>query len=198
MTRVLLLTAILLATKVYGQVPPQSNPALTPLRISAIPDTALKVVYSNKAIHKQNTALFLNGKLVNESMISTLKPNMIDSLDVIKGFIEIDNIQYDGQLRIKTKSGYMQKLISLVDLKAKHTNLKNTPAMFMIDGNIVNGDYDTYMIDESSLLTIKVDKVENPKENIDMIVINLLTRSAENIRKQGGIRIRGSAVSLTR
>ena len=110
MTRILFLTVILLVTKVYGQVPPHSIPALTPLQLSTIPDTALKVVYSNKAIHKQNTALFLNGKLVNESMIGTLNPNMIENLDVIKGFIEIDNIQYDGQLRIKTKSIYTQGL----------------------------------------------------------------------------------------
>ena len=112
--------------------------------------------------------------------------------------IQIDSVQYYGQVHIKTKSSCILKLISLTDLKDKYTNLKNKPVVFMIDGNIVNADYDKYIVDESYLLTIIVDKIENTKEKIDLGLIKLLTKSDENIKKSKEIKIRGTDVVLTK
>ena len=99
---------------------------------------------------------------------------------------------------IKTKSSYTLKLISLTDLKNKYTNLKDKSVVFMIDGSIINADYDRCMVDESYLLTIIVDKIENTKEKIDLGLIKLLTKSDENIKKSKEIRIRGTEVALTK
>ena len=62
----------------------------------------------------------------------------------------------------------------------------------MIDGNIVNADYDNYVIDEDNLLTIIVDKFQNAKERIDMGLIKLLTKSEENIKDRKKIILRGT------
>ena len=70
--------------------------------------------------------------------------------------------------------------------------------MFMIDGSIINADYDKCMVDENYLLTIIVDKFENTQEKIDLGLIMLLTRSDENIKKSKEIRIRGTDVASTK
>ena len=68
----------------------------------------------------------------------------------------------------------------------------------MIDGSIINADYDKYMVDESYLLTLIVDKIENSKENISLGLIKLVTKSAENIKKSKEIRIRGTEVAINK
>jgi hypothetical protein len=66
----------------------------------------------------------------------------------------------------------------------------------MIDGNIVNGDYDNYVIDENNLLTIIVDKFQNAKESMGWGLIKLLTKTEENIKKRGQIILRGTEVTM--
>jgi hypothetical protein len=68
----------------------------------------------------------------------------------------------------------------------------------MIDGDIVNADYDNYVIDENNLLTIIVDKFQNAKESIDFGLIKLLTKSEENIKKRGQIILRGTEVTINK
>jgi hypothetical protein len=68
----------------------------------------------------------------------------------------------------------------------------------MIDGNVINADYDKYMVDENYILQIIVDEVKNEKEKIDFELIKLLTRSEPNIKKSKEIRIRGNEVSLNK
>lgn len=161
-------------------------------------DTSLKVVYANKESHTNKPAYFLNGKLINETLLKTLNPTQIESVNVVKDSIRIDDIGYYGQVHIKTKSSYAFKLISLTDLKNKYTNLQHKSVVFMIDGSIINADYDKYMVDENYLLTIIVDKIENTKEKIDLGLIKLLTKSDENIKRSKEIRIRGTEVTLTK
>lgn len=160
-------------------------------------DTSLKVVYANKESHINKPAYFINGKLINETLLGTLNPTQIESINVVKDSIQIDDIRYYGQIHIKTKSSYTFKLISLTDLKNKYTNLKNKSVVFIIDGSIINADYDTYMVDENYLLTIIVDKIENTKEKIDLGLIKLLTKSDDNIKRSKEIRIRGTETALT-
>ena len=62
----------------------------------------------------------------------------------------------------------------------------------MIDGKIIDADYDKYMVDEGNLLRIIVDKIENSKEHINLGLIKLLTKSDENIKNLQQIRIRGN------
>lgn len=175
-------------TNTFGQIPiNKPNGIIINLNKGLESDSSLKVVYVNKESNIKKPAYFLNEKLVNETLIGTLNPMLIDSIKVLKDSIQIGNIQYYGQIHIKTKSSYNPKLISLTDLKDKYTKLKNESVVFMIDGKIINADYDKYMVDESYLLTIIVDPIENSKENINIGLIKLLTKSKE-------IRIRGTEV----
>jgi hypothetical protein len=179
MKQILFLFSTLLATAVYGQAETK--------------DSTIKVLYTNKTNNLFQPAYFINGKFVGQF---SLDPKFIDDINVVKGEIQIDGIKYIGQIFIKTKSDYNPKLISLAALKDKYTNLKNMPVVFTIDGNIVNADYDKYVIDENYVLQIIVDNIKNTKENIDLGLIKLLTKTEENIQKSKEIRIRGGEVTL--
>jgi hypothetical protein len=185
MKLLLILTFAIWTVSTFGQTP--SNKELEK-------DTNLKVVYTNKESNINKPVYFLNDKFVNEGLLGTLDPNQIESINIVKDNIQIDDIQYAGQVHIKTKSSYAPKLISLTDLKEKYTNLKNKPVVFMIDGIIINADYDNYMVDETYLLTIIVDRIENTQQKIDLGLIKLLTRSDKNIKAAEEVRIRGTKV----
>jgi hypothetical protein len=199
MKTLLILVITIWLTSIFGQTPiNKTNPLILNSSKGIESDTILKVVYANGEGQINKVASFINGKFVNLTVLQALSPTQIDNINVIKDSIQIDNVQYYGQIHIKTKNSYAPKLISLTELKEKYTNLKNKSVLFMIDGNIINADYDKYMVDESYLLTMVVDKIENTKEKIDLGLIKLLTKSDENIKKSKEIRIRGTEVALTK
>lgn len=186
------------STSTFGQaptsikIPDSANNSIKGLQT----DTSFKVLYANHTRQIDKPAYFLNGEFVKETSLTTLNPKQIENINIIGGIIQVEGIRYNGQIQIKTKSSYILKLISLTDLKNKYTNLKNKPVVFMIDGNIITANYDNYMVDENYLLTIFVDKIENTKENIDLGLIKLLTKSDTNIKNSGVIRIRGRELAM--
>jgi len=202
MNRFLILLLLHAATGSFGQ----SNSAAVPgisvdTAKSAAADTALRVVYADKVKTGLQPAIFINGRFVIAGyLLNGLDPRKIENIDVVKTDTLIDHIHYSGQVHIKTKSdyNYNPRSISLTELKNKYTNLKGKPVLFIIDGNFVNADYDKYMIDENSLLTIIIDKFQNVKENIDLGLIKLLTKSEENIKNRKQIMIRGTEFGLNK
>ena len=183
MKNIIVFSFLLLTANTYGQT--ISN------------DSTIKVIYAEDLHKEKNPAWFINGNFVTNS-IMTLNPQMIENINVIKTDSIIDGTKYYGQIYIKTKSEYNPKLITLTSLKEKYTNLENQPVVFMIDGNIVNGDYDKFVVDENYILQIIIDNIKNEKENIDLKIVKLLTKSEENIKKSNEIRIRGNEVTLNK
>jgi hypothetical protein len=154
-------------------------------------DTIIKVVYKNEIKSDKKPAYFINGKLTNEGVLRSINPNEIATVNVEKENIEIENIKYYGKLYIVTKSTYKPKLISLNNLKLKYTNIKENSIIFQIDNEIINSDYDKYLVDENYILKIIVQKFENQNEKLNVSFVNLITKSEENIRKSKEIILRG-------
>ena len=137
-------------------------------------------------------AFYINGEFSTSPINSVVDFKLIDidSLSVEKVEIEIENKKYGLHIFFKTKDEYTPKLISLTNLAAKYTNLKDEPTIFMLNNEIIKGSYDQYLVDEKYILQIVVNTIEMEKENIN--VIRLLTRTDENIEKSRRIIIRGS------
>ena len=102
MKRILMLALILSSVQVMGQTPTfrpyQSIPLASPQK-SPPTDSTIKVVYIDefKELHTdKETAIFLNGKYVNASILSTLHPSFIDSMYVINESITIDRASYSA------------------------------------------------------------------------------------------------------
>jgi hypothetical protein len=185
----LFLFLIFLTMQVLGQSD-LSNIKTAVSNFSQLNDSLPQVIYRNDSAYQQNIAWFVNDQLVGEAVTKTLNTDQIASINVEKKGVIIDNISYKSKISITMKEGYQPKLISLNDLKAKYTNLKNSSVLFMFENEIVTSDYGQYIVDENFILQIIVDKVEIKTEKIDIYLIRLLTRSEENIRKAKEIRIR--------
>jgi len=200
MKALFILVIAIWSTSIFGQTPINKKSGLLIDSNKGLEsDTIIKVVYENQESKlNKPAAFFINGKFVNETLIRTLNPTQIERINVVSNSIQIDSIIYYGSIQIETKINYTIKPISLTDLKNKYTNIKSKSVVFMIDGSIINGDYEKYMVDESNLLTIIVDKIENTKENIHLGLIKILTKSEENIKRSKIINIRGSEMSLTK
>lgn len=159
---------------------------------TTIQSDSIKIVYQNETKQNKKPAYFLNGILVNESILKTLNPNEISSVAVEKDEVVINNVTYYGKLKIETKNNYLPKPITLNDLKAKHLKLKEKQTIFKIDDTIINADYNTYVVDENYILKIIVETFENKDEKLKLNIVTLLTKSEKNIKNAKEIIIRGN------
>lgn len=185
-----LICALLVTTSLatQAQQPPAQN------------DEAIKVIeaISLDSIHgKESPAIYLDGKLVHGSVMATLNPHGIDSITVDKGYRDIDGQKYYGAVYISLKKDYFPNLISLTDLKKQYTKLGSQTALFMVDGKAIHDDYDQYKIDKGYILSVTLERVKNPKANLDLTLVKLLTKTPENIKGASQIMIRGNESPLT-
>jgi hypothetical protein len=193
MRQILIIIIAFFTLNGYGQIKNLKVPMVesTNTQFVSQNDTVLKVVYVNSKNTERSPAYYLNGQIVNETFLKTLNTKAIDNIRVEKQEINVETQKYYGQIFINTKEGYRPQLTSLSDLKSKYTDLRNTPTIFMIDNELINGDYDKFIVDENYLLRISIEKIENRKEKLHFNLIQILTKSEENIKKLKEIRIRG-------
>ena len=193
MKKILFISVILLTLNTFGQIKSEKVNGLKITKQETVSenDTIISVNYINKIESNRKPAYFINGKLTNESVLKTLNPNEIENVNVEKGNFEIENVNYKGKLYIVTKSTYKPKLISLNNLKMKYTSIKENSTIFKIDNEIINADYENYVVDENYILKINVEKFENSEEKLKFNIVNLITKTEENIKKSKEIIIRG-------
>ena len=159
-------------------------------------DTVPTVIYLQDKTSETATqpAYFLNGEWIDGKVLNSLNPEQIKSIDVNKREITIEGQSYYGSINIYTKKSYKPKFISLNALKGKYTKASDLPTLFMIDGKIIEGDYDAYMVDEKHIMQVKVSEVINEKEGIELQVIHLLNRIEKNLEKANQIRLKGDSM----
>lgn len=197
MKLILILIILIWTIAVNGQIEPIKGKILnSSLNSSARHektdnDTIPSVIFVTTNNTDHQSAYFINGKHSTESILRTIDPQFVDSIKVLKEEIEIEGKIYYGQLYIQMKKDYNPKLISLTDLKLKYKTQGNTSTIFMIDNDIIKGDYSKCIVDEKYILRILVDKIENKEENLQVDIIRLLTKTEENIKKSKEIIIRG-------
>jgi hypothetical protein len=191
MKKTFFISTLLLSLYSFGQVKSEKINGLkiAQTEIKAENDTIIKVVFTNNVENNKKPAYFINEKLVNECILKTINPNEILSFNVEKGEIEINNIKYYGKLKIETKSNYFPKLISLNNLKAKYIKVEESQTIFKINNEIINADYNEFVVDEKYILKLIVENYE--KENLKISFINIVTKTEENIKKSKQIIIRG-------
>ena len=186
-----LLIIVLFSMTTFGQLTGKVK-GLNINQPTTINDTVIKVIYKNNKISRnpQPPAIFFNGKLIDYSLMSTINPDSIGTMNVIKKDTIIDSVKYYGRIIIQGKTTNNHNYISLNEFKLKYVSPSENISVFQIDENIVVDDYDTYLIDEKNILKVIVTPVENPKQKIKIDFINLLTKSAKNIEDSNNIILR--------
>ena len=161
------------------------------VRIYSENDTIPIVVYREDTMNN-NTLWYLNGQVIDQQVLSTIDPSKIEEVKVDKRIVEFNEILYGGIIYVITSEDYSPKLISLNNLRAKYLNMPDSiSTLFLLDGEVVNMDYDEFVVDENYILKIEAQVVDNSKEDLDIVVIKLITRSKENLEEANTIRIRG-------
>lgn len=161
--------------------------------IYSVNDSIPIVVNKKDSKSETNVLCYLNQKVVDNHIMSTINPNKIKEIKVEKESIEYDKVNYNGIIYIQTKDNYEPKLISLNALKSKYLNLTDkAPTLFMLDEKIIHYDYDDFKVDENYILKIEVQSVENGEEDFDINVVRLITRTKENVEKANAIRLKGA------
>ncbi len=148
-------------------------------------DSDIYVRYLNpKSDVKHNAAVFINNEFFKNgyTLLRTVAPNKIESVNVEKGTFKIDGIEYHGKILITLKTDYTPKIITLNNLITKHLTLDNNPIILQIDSNYVNDDFNNYIVDENYILQINATTVTTSK-NGKINMLYLMTKSDKNIEK---------------
>lgn len=171
---------------VFGQVDIIGKECGTIAYRDAVPDSSLRIVDYNKVNFDSGYAHFINGKFypMSVSFGSSLDkmPKGSVKINVSKGDTMVNGESYTGKVFITTIDTFEIKTISLSDIKKKYTELKEQPVVFIIDGEIVTRDYDTYLIEENILYTVSFGKIQKQ----EIAFVDIVTKTEENIKKRNG------------
>ena len=195
MKSVLILSAILLSTVCFAQTQPQFKKyeRLKTTKPNTVleEDNPLRVIYQDRKEEEIRPAIFVNGTFVGSLSLIRIPPEYIEKLNVEKGSFEINKVRYPAKLLIETKAGYTPSFISLNDFKKKYIGTREKSVVFQIDDEIVQGDYDKYLIDENYVLKAIVKRVKIKNQKMNFTLIHLLAKSEKNIKDSKRIMIRG-------
>ena len=198
MRRFLFFITTIIATNTFGQTKNEeaSETFLNKPKIQ-VSETGFGIIYADKYTCTLHPAYFINGKLLTNAFLpANIDPQNIKNIEVVKRDTLINNVKYRDQLYIVTKEDYSPRFITLTELKNKYTNLKGKPVIFMLDGNFITSDYETFMVDETNLLSIFIDNIQMTADKIDLGLIKILTNTVENIKAKQNIMIRGEDVTI--
>jgi archaellum component FlaG (FlaF/FlaG flagellin family) len=149
-------------------------------------DSSLRIIDYDKVNFHPCHAHFINGKFypMSISVAPSLDkmPEGSVAINVSKGDTVINGELYIGKIFITTSDTFEIKAISLSNIKKKYTDLKEQSVVFIIDGEIITRDYDTYLIDENSLYTVSFGKIQKQ----DIVFVDIVTKTEENIKKRNG------------
>jgi len=188
MKKILFLALSLISSNLYGQI---ENDSLKGVKISertiySENDTIPIIVNLGNKKKQDNTLWLLNGEQINEQVATTINPNGIEEL-------KVEKINGKGEIHIRTKEEYTPNFISLNALKLKYLDLTDSiPVLFILDEKIINLDYDEFKVDEKYIFKIEVQSVENSKEQLNVNVIRLTSRTKKNIEKANTIKLQGN------
>ena len=162
-------------------------------------NSEIKVIYKdnlNKFHSKTKpVGIFVNGIFIgDESVLNAINSEKIESLNIEKENFEKNGKEYYGKILIEMKSDYNPIFISLKKLTSKYLTLNTSPIIFQIDENIINEDYNEYLVDENFILKIILNIIKTTEKETEINLIKLITKTPENIKKANQIIIRGTEI----
>ena len=142
-------------------------------------------VYKSENFHPE---IYLDS--IKYSAYPNFDISQIDSIYILKETKNAPN----GQIFIKSKNPKNLHFLSVSDINARYKNNALAPTIYMLDNEILK-EVATFRIDSAFILKVEILKgSETDYLNIqfpDLTILNIITRTAENITKENQIRIRG-------
>ena len=193
MKTALFLACLLLTFQSFAQNPDNEPPKLIGVEIqSQIDPSSPRVVYQDNSEEVAPPACFVNGNFIHYHQLKTIDPQQIATIDVLKETMTVEEVKYHGRLNIQLKEGYEPAWMTLSELREKYLEQTDSPAIFLLDEEVINEAADEFRVDENYILQIKVSTAENSDLGHPLQIIHLWTRTKKNIDKLNTILIRGS------
>ncbi|WP_066631922.1 hypothetical protein [Labilibacter marinus] len=158
-------------------------------------DSKIKVINKDSITITQskhsNVAYFINGVFLEGKNIDfNLNPRKIEEIKVEKEPIHIGGIEYEGKILVKTHSSYKPKFITLKKVIDRYLKLNDNPIVFQLDNNVIEADYNSYMVNEDQILKIEFEQIKTSNQNIELNLVKLTSRTKENIKEANTIYIK--------
>lgn len=187
------LTLGLLTMNAFGQT--KEADLIKPKGIVEVTE-AIRVVYNNNVTAINQPVWYLDSIPMGKSQL-VFNPDDIKNLAVLKDASEGAG---SGEVYITTKKDKSYNFLTLEEIKEKYVKSPQPVAIYMIDGKLIQTDLSTYKVDEKYILSISVLSSDDfsylKEEQRKLSIINIITRTKENIEKANVIHIRGSNTSL--
>jgi hypothetical protein len=132
-------------------------------------------------------AYLIDGKLSNSLFIMSVGENFLDTYRAENKIAIIDGKEYDSQMNFTTKKGYEPKIITIKEIKKKYAKNQNLSCIFFIDGNPIKIVEKNTSLDENNVLEICCHLYHNDEDNLKINVIEIFTKSKQNIEKANTI-----------
>jgi hypothetical protein len=195
-TNILALIFLFLTLNIFGQ---NINGKKSTAKPNYTENSEIKVFINdtlNKFHSKKKPAgIFVNGIFFgDDNILNVINSEKIESINIEKENYTQNGKEYYGKIILKMKSGYISKFITLKELITKYLELDNEPIVFQINGDVINQDYNEYLVDENFILKIISKKIKTSDKNIEINLVKLITKTAENIKKANEIRIKGTEI----
>jgi hypothetical protein len=149
-----------------------------------IPGERIKVNYLTPGPVANSPSYYLNGVSMGKTKY-IMAPRHIISIDVKK------NTQF-GKIYITTKEEDNLTMLTPVQIKEKYATSAEKSVLYFVDGNLID-DINT-KIEEDYILSINVVASANVNVldgNAKISLIQIFTKSKENLTKAAEVRIRG-------
>jgi hypothetical protein len=151
---------------------------------------SLTMFFGNLSDKSAPPAVFIDGKQVSFIELLSINSKFIETYSVEKKTTTIESKEYKEQLYIKTKNNYKPKRTSLKDIRKKYVKDQNLPCVYFMDGRLAKVVEVDIFLDENNILEITCHLYENIEENLKLNIIEIFTRSEENLKKADEIIIR--------
>lgn len=132
---------------------------------------------SNNEEVSKSIPFFINGVKYPPSIIRTIKPEQIQSIDVLEESKEYPN----GGVVVVLEKGVNLNLISLKELIRQEVKNQSDYSMniYFIDGEAIPFQTDNYYVDKNNILKIVIRPVTNTDANYN--IVDIFTKSDKNI-----------------
>lgn len=137
-----------------------------------------------------DVAVFINNKHCSFILLHSINANKIKTINAVNKNITVDGKEYKGALYITTKANYKPLYINLIEIKNKYAQDNKLASLYFIDGKLISVDEKEIVIDENNILEVTCHIYNNVEDKIKLNIIEIFTRSEENLKKSKEIILR--------
>lgn len=141
----------------------------------------------------KNPIVYLDSLIISQNSLQFLNADDIQDLKIEKGKFEINGLTYNGKILIKSKNPNQSKFVTLKEISDKFTDCNSKHSIYKINNNYIFDDISLYKIEIKNILNITIissDLFENLSEKINFDIIQILTKTKENMNRPQQIIIR--------